>query len=147
IIAYGFRNPFRFAHRPGTTEVWVGDVGWSTWEEIDRFDRSTGVRNFGWPCYEGTGRQGGYDSTNLNICERLYSRNGSVEAPFFTYAHNATIVSGATWPSGSTAISGLAFYTSGNYPAGYNGALFFTDYVRGCIWAMMPDGSGTPTPG
>ena len=28
IIAYGLRNPFRFAFRPGTNEIWVGDVGW-----------------------------------------------------------------------------------------------------------------------
>ena len=28
IVAYGLRNPFRFAVRPGTNELWVGDVGW-----------------------------------------------------------------------------------------------------------------------
>ena len=28
IIAYGLRNPFRFAIRPGTNELWIGDVGW-----------------------------------------------------------------------------------------------------------------------
>ena len=36
IIAHGLRNPFRFTVRPGTNEIWVGDVGWNTWEEIDR---------------------------------------------------------------------------------------------------------------
>ena len=54
VIAYGFRNPFRLTPRPGTNEIWVGDVGWSTWEEIDRISDPTGsVSNFGWPCYEG----------------------------------------------------------------------------------------------
>ena len=45
--------------RPGTNEVWAGDVGWSTWEEINRIaDRLEPVKNFGWPCYEGaSGRQ------------------------------------------------------------------------------------------
>jgi hypothetical protein len=33
---HGLRNPFRFAFRPGTNEVWAGDVGWNTWEEINR---------------------------------------------------------------------------------------------------------------
>ena len=36
IVAYGLRNPFRFTFRPGTNEIWIGDVGWNTWEEIDR---------------------------------------------------------------------------------------------------------------
>ena len=36
IVAYGLRNPFRINVRPGTNEVWAGDVGWSTWEEINR---------------------------------------------------------------------------------------------------------------
>jgi glucose/arabinose dehydrogenase len=60
IIAYGLRNPFRFTIRPGTNEVWLGDVGWNSWEEINRVLTPTlVVENFGWPCYEGTGRQGG----------------------------------------------------------------------------------------
>jgi glucose/arabinose dehydrogenase len=36
IVAYGLRNPFRFTQRPGTNELWIGDVGWNTWEEINR---------------------------------------------------------------------------------------------------------------
>ena len=38
IVAHGLRNPFRIASGRGTNEVWVGDVGWNTWEEIDRVD-------------------------------------------------------------------------------------------------------------
>ena len=64
IVAYGLRNPFRFTQRPGTDELWIGDVGWNTWEEIDRLSSPTdsASRNFGWPCYEGDGPQGGYQS-------------------------------------------------------------------------------------
>jgi glucose/arabinose dehydrogenase len=58
IVAYGLRNPFRFGVRPGTGEVWIGDVGWNTWEEIQRFQLPIGPTaaavNFGWPCYEGS---------------------------------------------------------------------------------------------
>ena len=62
IVAHGFRNPFRITVRPGTNEVWAGDVGWNTWEEIDRIPNPTAsTTNFGWPCYEGNGRQGDYD--------------------------------------------------------------------------------------
>jgi glucose/arabinose dehydrogenase len=148
VIAYGLRNPFRFAFRPGTSELWVGDVGWTHWEEINRFDAAARtVPNFGWPCYEGDEHQSGYDAANLSLCERLYTTNGAVEAPFFAYNHAAHVVAGETCPNGSSALSGLAFYDGGSYPAEYHGALFFTDYVRRCIWAMMPDGSGTPSPG
>jgi uncharacterized repeat protein (TIGR01451 family) len=147
IVAYGLRNPFRFAPRPGTSEIWVGDVGWNNWEEINRIESPTSsVVNFGWPCYEGVGRQGGYDAANLNICENLYSANGAVADPYFTYLHSDKIVPGETCATGSSAIAGLAFYQGGNYPTPYQGALFFTDYNRRCIWAMMPDGAGTPDP-
>ena len=36
IIAHGLRNPFRFTFRPGTSELWLGDVGWTETEEINR---------------------------------------------------------------------------------------------------------------
>lgn len=34
VWAYGLRNPFRFTLRPGTGTPFIGNVGWSTWEEI-----------------------------------------------------------------------------------------------------------------
>ena len=84
IIAHGLRNPFRFTTRPGTDELWIGDVGWNDWEEINRLPVPLGaVENFGWPCYEGAGRQAGYDGANLNICENLYAaaRSGDRAVP------------------------------------------------------------------
>ncbi len=63
IIAYGLRNPFRFTFRPGTSELWIGDVGWNIYEEVNRILDPTDavVENFGWPCYEGNPKQTGYD--------------------------------------------------------------------------------------
>ena len=147
IVAYGFRNPFRMTVRPGTDELWIGDVGWTAWEEINRIVSPTaGVLNFGWPCYEGQARQGGYDGLNLNICESLYGRIGAVVAPFYTYAHSARVVAGEVCPTGSSAVSGLAFYPGGAYPSQYDGALFFSDYNRDCIWAMLAGPNGDPDP-
>jgi len=147
LIAYGLRNPFRFTMRPGTSEVWIGDVGWTKWEEINRIANPTDstVENFGWPCYEGKGRQAGYDSANLNICENLYSTN-AVKAPYYTYAHSAKVVSGETCGTGDSSVTGLAFYKGGPYPSGYDGALFFADYSRNCIWAMKKGTNGLPDP-
>ncbi|HEV2781461.1 MAG TPA: PQQ-dependent sugar dehydrogenase [Actinophytocola sp.] len=146
IIAYGMRNQFRFGFRPGTGELWVGDVGWSTWEEINRIPDATDavVENFGWPCYEGTGRQPGYDGANLTMCESLYAAPTQV-SPYYAYNHSAKVVPTDPCPTGGSAISGIAFENgTSNYPAAYTGALFFADASRGCIWAIPRGANGLP---
>ena len=148
IVASGLRNPFRMTVRPGTSEVWVGDVGWNTWEEINRLDPVGADVNFGWPCYEGAGRQPGYDGANLDICERLYTDAARpARAPFYAYNHSATVVAGETCPTGSSAIAGLAFTPAAtSFPASYGGALFFADNSRDCIWVMRAGAGGQPSP-
>jgi glucose/arabinose dehydrogenase len=145
IVAQGLRNPFRFTFRPGTSELWLGDVGWSTWEEVNRLvDPVAGVTNFGWPCYEGAATQSGYDGANLALCENLYTGSGQT-APLFAYRHGQPVVSGETCPvNAGSSTSGAAFYptSGGSYPAAYRGALFFADYSRDCIWAMPPTSAG-----
>ncbi|KFU75199.1 PQQ-dependent sugar dehydrogenase, partial [Amycolatopsis lurida] len=146
VIAYGARNQFRFGFRPGTSELWAGDVGWDTWEEINRVaDVGDGVaENFGWPCFEGNARQAGYDGANLDRCESLYSSGGHA-APYYAYNHRAKVVASDPCPTGGSSISGIAFESGSNYPAEYSGALFFSDSSRGCIWAMQAVG-GQPSP-
>jgi glucose/arabinose dehydrogenase/PKD repeat protein len=148
IVAYGLRNPFNLTVRPGTNDIWIGDVGWNTWEEINRIVNPVdgAVRNFGWPCYEGSGRQSGYDAADLAICENLYAQAGAVLSPVYAYNHADRVVTGETCPTGSSSISGLAFYESGSYPAAYTGALFFSDYSRDCIWVMFTGADGLPDP-
>ena len=146
IVAEGLRNPFRFTLRPGTSDLWIGDVGWSTWEEINRHPAPTAsVANFGWPCYEGAAHQPVYDSTNLNICSSLYQA-GTAKNPYFAYDHRAEVVGGASIPRVSSSISGLAFYAGGSYPARYDGALFFADYSRNGIWVLLKGTNGLPDP-
>ncbi len=146
IVAYGLRNPFRIAVRPGTREVWVGDVGWRLYEEINIVpEPSAGlVRNFGWPCYDGTARQDGYDAANLNICEQLYGEAGAVTFAHFQYREGVRVVANEVCSFTDSSLSGLAFYEGGSYPAEYNGALFFVDYTRQCIWVMPAGANGIP---
>ncbi|MBA3234415.1 MAG: PQQ-dependent sugar dehydrogenase [Chloroflexi bacterium] len=147
IIGYGLRNPFRFTIRPGTSEVWLADVGFAEWEEIDRLPNpDAAARNFGWPCYEGAPAMPGYQNLGLAICSGLSS--SEVTSPYYAYAHRTPIVSGDGCGTGSSSISGIAFLsTSSDYPARYDGGLFYTDYARRCIW-MLPAGSGgLPTAG
>jgi PKD repeat protein/glucose/arabinose dehydrogenase len=148
IVSYGLRQPFRFAVRPGTSELWVGDVGQYDWEEIDVLFSSDGpVENYGWPCYEGGLRQAGFDGQDLNLCEDLYSEGaGSVTPPYYSYYHSEQVVTGESCPTGSSSLSGMAFYQGGDYPAAYDGALFFADYSRDCIWAMLAGAGGLPNP-
>jgi len=150
IIAYGLRNPFRIGFRPGTNELWVGDVGWNDWEEINRIPDATDAtaENFGWPCYEGTARQPGYDNQNLPICETLYGSANAVTQPYFTYKHTDHVIAGEACPIGGSSATGVAFAptSGGPYPAEYAGALFFSDYTRRCIWAMEKGGTQNPSP-
>jgi glucose/arabinose dehydrogenase/PKD repeat protein len=145
IVATGFRNPFRFTFRPRTSELWIGDVGWNTWEEIDRLTTpvDSTLDNMGWPCFEGAGRQSGYDGANLNLCENFYAAGGAT-SPYYTYNHSALVVPGESCPTGSSSIAGLAFYNGGNYPSAYTDALFFADYSRDCIWVMRAGTNGLP---
>jgi glucose/arabinose dehydrogenase/PKD repeat protein len=148
IVAYGLRNPFRITQRPGTDELWIGDVGWNAWEEINRIvsPASAAAANFGWPCYEGASAQGGYQGAGLNLCSSLYSTPGSVVPPYYTYNHGACVVNYTGCHTGGSSITGIAFYQSGSYPSQYNGAVFFGDHSRNEIWAMLPGANGLPDP-
>ena len=154
IVAEGLRNPFRFALRPGTDDLWIGDVGWNDWEEIDRnpTPKET-VANFGWPCYEGVGHQSGYESYQDHICTDLYALEGSNPAdpskarpPYYTYNHDNSVVHGDGCTTGSSSVTGMTFYASGNYPSSYAGALFFADHSRNCIWVIPEGANGLPDP-
>ena len=148
IIAYGFRNPFRFAIDPRNRLLYVGNVGNGTDEEIDRFPiQPSRPYNSGWPCYEGLYPEPGFESLDLGVCRRLYEEPGAVSSPFFYYRHASPVVPGDPCPSDfGSAISGSAFYEGGTYPAKYENALFFADAVRGCVYVMRADEDGEPDP-
>ena len=138
IVAYGFRNPFRFTFRPGTGELWVGDVGFGAWEEIDRMpDISTGAQ-LRLAVLRGRRPPGllrGGEPERLR--EALRRRLG--RAPVLRLlAPGPRAVAGDRCPTGSSSISGIAFYDAPAFPAAYRGALFFADYSRQCIWVMYP---------
>ncbi len=128
VWAKGFRNPYRFTIRPNGLPA-VGDVGWGSWEELNLVKAGA---NYGWPCYEGKSRPGGYAS--MATCKDLYAVEGTpagVTYPDYLYAHGtgAAIVGGPT-------------YTGGPYPDEFDGNILFGDYVQGFIKRAQLDGSG-----
>ncbi len=160
MVAYGQRNPWRLAFRsptgPERFELWSGDVGSSTWEEVNRIPdvrTLTTPVNRGWPCYEGSftgsARQSEWDALNRPICENLYAQGpGAVVAPYFSYQTRGPLLTpGEDCQNDTSSVSGIAFGSaSSNYPDAYQGSLFFTDFARSCIWRLGKKQDGTPDP-
>jgi len=149
VVAYGFRNPFRFTIDPQTGEIYTGNVGSSELEEIDRFAAPPKTTyNSGWPCYEGPVRQYLFKELGLTVCESLYAGEpASTAQPFFYFSHLQEVVPGdeCSYANGS-AIGGVSFYEGSAFPPTYDGALFFSDPVRGCIYVMHAGEDGKPDP-
>lgn len=153
IVAMGLRNPFRITRRPGTDEIWIGDVGWTNWEEVNVVTSPTGnVENFGWPCYEGGSGVNNQMSSYAGqlLCQRLYTNtnvpaNVVLKPSFYGYQHSAKVTASEICRTGSSAISGIAFNNNANnYPPAYDNALYFADSSRRCIWAVLADPNGNP---
>ncbi|MGH2979231.1 MAG: DUF7594 domain-containing protein, partial [Solirubrobacterales bacterium] len=165
ILAYGLRNAYGLAIRPGTNDVWIADRGHGYWSEVNRVPNPTDpVRNFGWPCYEGALDDNGdpyprirprSDDRDIGICEDLYAEGTATTAPYWAYDHELPVVPGEDCRTSAdgepinTSLSGIEFYpqAGGSFPTAYRGALFFSDRWRDCIWAMLPGADGLPRPG
>jgi glucose/arabinose dehydrogenase len=138
VWAYGLRNPWRFAFKPGTSVPYIADVGYATWEEVNVAQAG---RNFGWPCYEGAAKQPDYSS--LSGCQTLYSQvaagTATVTPPLTATNHNGQ----------QSAITGGAWVTGTNYPAALQGTFVYGDYALGTMHTLRTDANhaltGAPT--
>ncbi len=116
IWAYGFRNPWRFSFDRDTGQLWVGDVGQNTREEIDLVQRGG---NYGWNIMEGFDCRGGGSS-----CDKT-----GLLPPVFDYA---------TGSGGTCAVTGGFVYRGSAIPD-LRGAYVFSDYCSGEIYALRAD--------
>ncbi len=118
IWAYGLRNPWRWSFDRATGDLWIGDVGQSAWEEVDRAlavrGRNAGrAINYGWRVMEGA------------HCFRPSTgciRTGRT-LPLTEYRHTG----------GRCSITGGYVYRGTAYPD-LVGAYLFADYCSGEIW-------------
>ena len=149
IVAFGLRNPFRFAIHPDTNEIYVGNVGRGSYEEIDRFARHpSAALQLRLALLRGPDNRAVLRGLDLNLCESLYAEPGRDATPFFAYDHSRRRVPGRSVPVRGTARRSPASpsTTAAPSPTSYDGALFFADSVRGCIYVMFPGEDGRPDP-
>jgi len=122
IWAYGLRNPYRFSFDRLTGDMYIGDVGQITREEID-FEpaASPGGRNYGWDAREGS-------APTPNCSPPTPSTPGMI-APIIDYAHDGEAAS----------ITGGYVYRGTAYSA-IAGRYFYADFSTGKIGSFAPVG-------
>jgi glucose/arabinose dehydrogenase len=119
IWAYGLRNPWRFSFDPITGDLYVGDVGQDSWEEVSvQLGSSPGGENFGWPRMEGT------------HCYRPATgcATATMTRPVYEYGHDE-----------GCSVTGGYVYQGRAIPA-LLGRYLFADFCEGWIRSFVLDG-------
>jgi cysteine-rich repeat protein len=113
IWSYGLRNPWRFSFDALTGDMYIGDVGQNTREEIDFEPAGVSGTNYGWDCREGSiatpTNSGGYGcvATDPTLTDPIYDVALGVD--------------------GTCSITGGYVYRGCDIP-GLSGTYFFSDY-------------------
>ncbi len=112
VWAYGLRNPWRISFDRVTGDLWIGDVGQGSWEEIDYLPAgSAGGANFGWSIMEGNHNYDGSAQPGLLL-------------PVAEYSHN----------EGCSVTGGYVY--RGAMPE-WNGIYLYADYCAGTVWGLI----------
>jgi glucose/arabinose dehydrogenase len=118
IWALGLRNPWRFSFDRATGDLWIGDVGQDSWEEVDHLTKGVGGANFGWNRFEGT-----HDfATDTPLA------GGKLTGPVAEYSHN----------DGCSITGGYVY--RGPHIAGLSGRYVYADYCSGKLWTLATSG-------
>lgn len=115
IWAYGLRNPWRFSFDPPTGQLWAGDVGQDSREEVDIIEKGG---DYGWNVMEGTAcysPSSGCNTTGLIL-------------PVKDYDHSL-----------GDAVTGGYVYRGDRRPD-LDGAYIYADFGSGRIWMLRDEG-------
>ena len=114
IWALGLRNPWRFSFDRQTGDLYIGDVGQNTWEEVDfQPIAAGGGQNYGWNIMEGA-----HCFTN-STCSST-----GLTLPVAEYDHTL-----------GCSVTGGGVYRGSTFP-GLQGIYFFADFCSGRIWGQ-----------
>jgi len=121
--AVGFRNPWRMSFDSVTGQLYVGDVGQDTWEEVDVVTKGG---NYGWVWREGL--HPGYRTSQMPAGLAYIN-------PIQEHRH------GTATNQGNSVIGGVV-YRGARFSQLY-GAYVFGDYTSGNIWILRYNGTNT----
>jgi glucose/arabinose dehydrogenase len=114
VWASGLRNPWRFSFDHDRGDLWIGDVGQSDWEEIDRTIPGTKRRvNYGWNVMEGR-----------RCYEAEHCDERGKQLPVAVYSHD----------KGCSVTGGDVYW--GASQRSLRGVYLFADYCSGIIWGL-----------
>jgi glucose/arabinose dehydrogenase len=114
IFAWGFRNPWRWSFDRVGGQLWLGDVGSHSREEVDKVVKGG---NYGWRCKEGT----------LDTTLNCGTPTTPLTPPVAEYAH----------PDGLAVTGGYVYH--GTAIPNLIGQYVFADYSSGYIWHIPTD--------
>jgi glucose/arabinose dehydrogenase len=121
IWAYGLRNPFKLAQDRVDGSMLIGDVGSSTWEEVNLLPATGGGTNFGWSTTEG------------------YTTDPRFQTPLHAYPHDPALA-GPGEPFGCAVMGGDVYRPATlAFPRQYRGDFFFADHCEGWLRTVDPD--------
>ena len=116
VFAIGLRNPWRFTFDRETGEIWLGDVGDRSFEEVDRI---VAGGHYGWPGWEGTS------------CLRTeFCSDPRVIPPVVQHSH-----------SEMCSVTGGYVYRGSALPE-LRGRYVYADLCSATVWALHKDESG-----
>jgi glucose/arabinose dehydrogenase len=119
ILHVGLRNPWRMSFDRQTGDLWIGDVGQGSSEEVDVARAGSGSLNFGWNRVEG------FECFEPPDCDPT-----RYTAPVTAYGHDL----------GCSVIGG-AVYRGTSQPL-LAGGYVYSDYCGGNFWVLDPTQDG-----
>jgi glucose/arabinose dehydrogenase len=134
IFAYGLRNPFRAAFDRVTGDLFIGDVGQGSREEVSLLPLGSSGQNYGWRIFEGTRCNTSVGGVTQMVCDAL-----NHTPPILEYQHTAADA-GSGFCGGS--VTGGFRYRGTRLPA-FNARYLFSDYCTGRFWYAFLGNAGT----